>query len=60
MSHSSLLFIDCEIILDRYLCEDLVRENSTSLSLVNALFVLSIELVDTLVLALGLHPLSSC
>jgi hypothetical protein len=37
-----------------------VRENSASLSLVNALFVLGIQLVDTLVLALGLHPLSSC
>ena len=46
--------------MDRYLCEDLVREDSASLSLVNALSLLDIQLVDTLVLALGLHPLSIC
>ena len=46
--------------MDRYLCEDHVREDSASLSLVNALSLLGIHLVDTLVLALGLHPLRSC
>ena len=35
-----IVFIHCEIILDRYLCEDLLREDSASWSLVNALLVL--------------------
>ena len=60
MSHSSLLFIHCDIIVDRYIYVVHVREDSASLSLVNALSLLGIQLVDTLVLALGLHPLSSC
>jgi hypothetical protein len=46
--------------VDQYLCEDHVREDSASLSLVNVLSLLGIQLVDTLVLAVGLHPLSSC
>ena len=45
--------------MDRYLCEDLVREDSTSLSFVNVLYVLGFQLVDTLVLVLGLHILSN-
>ena len=60
MSRSSLLFIHCEIIVDRYLYVVHVREDSASLSLVNALSLLGIQLVDTLVLALGLHPRSIC
>ena len=44
-----VIHIHGEIIVDRYLCEDHVREDSASLSLVNALSLLGIQLVDTLV-----------
>ena len=44
--------------MDRYLYVAHVREDSTSLSLVNVLSLLGIQLVDTLALALGLHPCS--
>ena len=36
-----VIHIHCVIIVDRYLCEDLEREDSASWYLVNALFVLN-------------------
>ena len=46
--------------MDRYLYVVQVREDSASLYLVNALYLLGIQLVNTLVLVLGLHPRSIC
>ena len=53
-----VIHIHCVIIVDRYLYVVHVREDSASLYLVNALSLLGIQLVETLVLALGLHPLT--
>ena len=46
--------------MDQYLYVVHVREDNASLYLVNALSLLGIQLVDTLVLVLGLDPRSSC
>ena len=46
--------------MDRYPYVVHVKEENASLSLVNALSPLGIQFVDTLVLALGLHPCIIC